>query len=232
MKFLAIVPAFNEEKSIGMVVARIKLQIPKVDVVVINDGSIDSTSIRAVASGAVVIDLPFNLGIGGAMQTGYLYAKQNDYDIAVQVDGDGQHDPSYIGNLIEPVEKGLTDMAIGSRYITGTSYQSTLFRRMGMIFFSSLVKVLTGCKVKDTTSGFRAINRKIIDYFAERYPVDYPEVDVLIKLFRRKYRIVEVPVEMNQRHSGKSSITPIRSIYYIIKVSLSLLMGTLRSDKE
>lgn len=229
MKVLIIIPAYNEEAAIGKVIRRIKLNMPDVHILVVNDGSIDRTSLKALKAGADVINLPFNLGIGGAVQTGYLYAKDNGYDIAVQVDGDGQHDPSYIKCLMQPVVEGRADMVIGSRYIARTSYRSSFFRRLGMIFFSALINLITGQKVKDTTSGYRVVNKKLIEYFATKYPTDYPEVDVLVRLYKNNYKILEVPVEMQERHSGKSSITPLRSIYYMLKVSLSLIIGAIKA---
>jgi glycosyltransferase involved in cell wall biosynthesis len=232
LRLLVIIPAFNEEKSVGTVIRNVKSSIPEADILVINDGSCDSTQFAAVSAGADVINLPFNLGIGGAMQTGYMFARKYSFDIAIQVDGDGQHDPSYIRKLIAPIEAGTADMAIGSRYIKETSYKSTAFRRMGMVFFSALVNLLTGRIIKDTTSGFRAVNRRIINYFANYYPSDYPEVDVLVKLFKLNARVVELPVEMSVRQGGKSSITPVRSIYYMIKVSLSLIIGAMRTTDE
>jgi len=229
LKTLIIVPAYNEEESVARVVNRIKLSMPEADVVVVNDGSTDHTSQIAEESGVNVINLPFNLGIGGAMQTGYIYARDKGYDIAVQVDGDGQHDPAYIPSLIEPIVAGRADMVIGSRYVRKSSYKSSFFRRTGILFFSVLVNLLTGRKVTDTTSGFRAVNRKVIRYFANRYPSDYPEVDVLVKLHKKGFNIMELPVEMHERKTGRSSITPIRSLYYMIKVSLSLIIGSISS---
>ena len=211
MKILVIIPAYNEEATIKNVIQRIKLKMPQADILVVNDGSKDNTSRKAKTAGAKVIDLPYNLGIGGAMQTGYLYAKENGYDIAVQVDGDGQHDPSYIKELIEPIINNSADVVVGSRYISKTNYKSSVFRRMGMIFFSFLVSTLTNQKFKDTTSGFRAVNKEVINYFSNHYPVDYPEVDVLIRLKKRNFRIAELPVEMYKRQGGKSSITTFRS---------------------
>lgn len=229
MKVLIIIPAYNEEASIGMVVTGIKLHIPEAEILVVNDGSFDSTSEIAAEAGTAVVNLPFNLGIGGAMQTGYIYALENNYDIAVQVDGDGQHNPAYIKDLIAPVAEGSTDMVIGSRYVSRTDYKSALSRRTGMVFFSTLVNLLTGKRFKDTTSGFRVVNKRIIRYFADHYPTDYPEVDVLVKLHKRNFRVIEIPVEMQERQGGKSSITPVRSIYYMIKVSLSLLIGAIET---
>lgn len=232
LKTLVIIPAYNEENSIVKVIDSIKKNIPESTILVINDGSKDNTSAKAYRSGAIVIDLPFNLGIGGAMQTGYLYAKEHSFDLAIQVDADGQHDPYYIRSLMAPVIEDRADMCIGSRYVSKTSYRSSIYRRVGMVFFSNLIYVLTGNKIKDTTSGFRVVNKKVISYFANHYPTDYPEVDVLVKLFRKKFRVIEVPVEMKDRIAGKSSITPIRSVYYMIKVSLSLLIGAIRSTEE
>lgn len=228
LKVLVIIPAYNEEKSIGDVIAKVR-SFEGIDVVVVNDGSKDATVSVALESGARVISLPFNLGIGGAMQTGYMFARNNGYDVAIQVDGDGQHDPAYIRKLIEPIEQGKYEMVVGSRYVEKTSYKSSLSRRIGMVYFSWLVSILTGNKVTDTTSGFRAVNRKIIEYFAESYPTDYPEVDVLVRLNRKKIKICEVPVEMQERQGGSSSITPLKSIYYMIKVSIAVLIDTMRS---
>lgn len=228
MKCLVIIPAYNEERSITTVIDRITVSTPGADILVINDGSTDSTSEKAAKRGAKVIDLPFNLGIGAAMQTGYIYAMRKGYDIAVQVDADGQHDPAYIKHLVEPVANGLADMAIGSRYLQRTAYKSSVSRRIGMLFFSMLVNLLTGQTLKDTTSGFRAINRKVMEYFAAEYPSDYPEVDVLLKLYKKGFKILEIPVMMHGRNSGKSSITPFRSVYYMVKVSLSLFIDAIR----
>jgi glycosyltransferase involved in cell wall biosynthesis len=228
LKVLVIIPAYNEEKSIGAVIGKIK-GIDGIDVVVVDDGSKDDTVKIASEKGARVIALPFNLGIGGAMQTGYLFAKNNNYDIAIQVDADGQHDPAYIEKLIEPIKDGQVDMVVGSRYVEKTSYKSSFSRSVGMIYFSWLVSILTGHKITDTTSGFRAVNKKIIRYFAASYPTDYPEVDVLVRLNRKKIKICEVAVEMQERQGGSSSITPLKSIYYMIKVSMAVLVDTLRS---
>lgn len=228
LKVLVIIPAYNEEKSIGNVISKIK-NLDGIDVVVVDDGSKDETLKVSLEKGARVIELPFNLGIGGAMQTGYLFAKNNNYDIAIQVDADGQHDPTYIEKLIEPIKNGKADMVVGSRYVEKTAYKSSLSRRSGMIYFSFLVTMLTGQKIKDTTSGFRAVNKKIIEYFAQSYPTDYPEVDVLVRLNRKKFKICEVAVEMKDRQGGTSSITPLKSVYYMIKVSIAVLIDTLRS---
>lgn len=232
MRILIIIPAYNEETTIQNVIRHITIKMPDADILVVNDGSNDNTSKKAIEAGAKVIDLPYNLGIGGAMQTGYIYAKENYYNIAVQVDADGQHDPSYIKDLIKPIIDDVADVVVGSRYISKTNYRSSTFRRMGMVFFSLLVSLLTNQKFKDTTSGFRAVNKDVIHCFAKHYPDDYPEVDVLVKLKKKNFRIVELPVQMLERQGGKSSITTLRSLYYMIKVSLSLIIGALRSSEE
>lgn len=227
-KILVIVPAYNEEESIKNVVESIQNQEVNVDVVVINDGSKDHTYKEASKTDAYVIDLPFNLGIGGAMQTGYLYAFKNKYDIAIQIDADGQHNSEYIKNLIQPILNEEADMVIGSRYLEKTQYKSTLFRRLGMIYFTAIIKLFTGNRVTDTTSGYRAVNRKVIKMFAREYPEDYPEVEVLVWLKKRRLKIKEISVEMNERTTGKSSITPFKSLYYMIKVTLGIIISSIR----
>jgi len=229
LKVLAIIPAYNEAGAIVQVISGIRQNVPEIDILVVNDGSLDETGIIADKAGAFVVNMPYNLGIGGAVQTGYIYALQNGYDAAVQVDGDGQHDPSFICRLLAPIEDGSADMVIGSRFKSSGEYKAPVMRKTGMLYFSSLVLLFSGLKIKDTTSGFRAVNRKIITYFSEHYPSDYPEVDVLVKLFRKRFRILELSVRMNQRINGKSSITPLRSAYYMIKVSLSLFIEAIRS---
>jgi glycosyltransferase involved in cell wall biosynthesis len=228
-KVLVIIPAYNEEKNIADTIKKV-MKHADVKIVVINDGSKDSTLEEAIKTGATVIDLPFNLGIGGAMQTGYIYAQENGFDVAIQVDADGQHDPGFLNCIIEVLTEGNYDMVIGSRYIAKTGYKSPFARRMGMMFFSELVFFLTGKRIKDTTSGFRAVNRNVIEYFAGNYPSDYPEVDVLVRLHKKKFKIQEVPVKMLKRQGGTSSITLVKSIYYMSKVSLALLINSLRTE--
>lgn len=227
-RILVIIPAYNEEKTIAQVVRNIASAAPMVDVVVINDGSRDRTSAEARRVGAPVLDLPCNLGIGGAMQTGYVYAHREGYDIAIQIDADGQHDPRFIGTLVEPILAGQSDMVIGSRYVEKTDYQGALTRRLGSWVFTGLLKVLTGLTIYDSTSGFRAVNKGIIRSFAECYPQDYPEVDVIVRLRKNGFRLLELPVEMHERKGGQSSITAFKSVYYMIKVSLSLVINSLK----
>jgi len=231
-KILVIIPAYQEEASIAGVVEKIRTSLPFVDIVVINDGSTDRTSARAKACGVNVVDLPFNLGIGGAMQTGYRYAERHGYDIAVQIDADGQHDPKDLVKLLEVMEQEGMDMVIGSRFVETSSYRPSLARAAGITVLSCLVSLITGKKVTDTTSGYRAVNRKVIKLFARDYPTDYPEVEVLILLHKHGLTVKEVPVEMNYRETGVSSITPLKSIYYMIKVILSVLIMVSRTRRQ
>lgn len=223
-KNLIIIPAYNEEKSIKDVVNKIYENTTDCDVVVVNDGSKDNTYIEAKKTKAIVIDLPNNLGIGGAVQTGYLYAYKNNYDIAIQVDADGQHDSKYINEMVEVLKGGQADMVIGSRFVEKTSYKQTFFRMLGINITSGIIKVLTGKKIYDTTSGFRAINRDIIEDFANNYPYDYPEPCTNMEMILKGKEVVEIPVEMKQRETGVSSISPLKSVKYMLKVILSLFL--------
>ena len=230
MKVLMIIPAYNEEESIINTVKSLKKMDFKkfvLDYVVINDGSSDNTRDVCLVNNLNFIDLPINLGIGGAVQTGYKYAFINDYDIAIQFDGDGQHDAKYISHLVEEIKKGA-DIAIGSRYIAELSkFKSTAIRRVGIKFLSFLIKLCTGKKIYDPTSGFRASNQEIIRMFAEEYPTDFPEPDTIVTVIKNGYNVSEIPVEMNERSAGKSSISgPFKSVFYMIKVSISIIISS------
>jgi glycosyltransferase involved in cell wall biosynthesis len=227
-KILIIVPAYNEGGSIERVIENVSLHLPQVDILVVNDGSTDRTSEKARGSGAVVLDLPFNLGIGGAMQVGYQYAYEKGYDIAVQVDGDGQHDPKEIPKLLEVLEKKEADMTVGSRFVGVPSYKGSVMRKVGISILSKTISIITGQKVTDPTSGFRAANRKAIQLFTRNYPQDYPEPEVLVLLSQYGLKIREVPATVYQREYGESSITKIRSIYYMIKVLLAIFVRSVR----
>ncbi|MEC0213247.1 glycosyltransferase family 2 protein [Paenibacillus ehimensis] len=229
MKVLVIIPAYNEEKSIEKVIREIRFHVPEVDVVVINDGSRDKTEEVAKHAGAEVISMPFNVGIGGGMQTGYLYAKKNGYDFAVQIDADGQHNASDLPKLLESAKN--SDLIVGSRYVQSTSYKSTFMRRIGMIFFSFIVSLLTNQKFTDTTSGYRVANKKVIDLYCNYYPMDYPEVEAIVYLKYKGCSIMEVSTEMRNRLEGESSINALKSVYYMTKVTLSLFMNALRFAK-
>lgn len=228
MKVLIIIPAFNEGESIKKVVNDVYENYKECDVIVVNDGSRDNTYEQAKQTDAIVVDLPNNLGIGGAVQTGYLYAYKNDYDIAIQLDADGQHDPKYIKQMVEIIESGEADMVVGSRFIEKTSYKQTFFRMLGININSLIIKVLTGKKIYDTTSGFRAINKDIIKRFATEYPYDYPEPCTNMELIMMNKRIKEISMEMRQRETGKSSISPLKSVKYMLKVILSLVITKIR----
>ena len=225
---IVIVPALNEEHSIGSVITEIRAADPELDVVVVDDGSTDRTAIVAAEHGAEVLGLPFNLGIGGAVQTGYQYAQNNDFDIAIQVDGDGQHDPSEIVRLVEPILEGKADMVVGTRFAAGGGYRGTRIRRVGIHLFAAVVSLMVRARVTDTTSGFRAANRKAIRLFAADYPHDYPEVEATVLVARHGLTMVEVPVQMRVRETGNSSITALRSVYYMVKVLLALFIGLFR----
>ena len=219
MKSMVVIPAYNEEKSIYKVVKRVQNCGMKIDVVVVNDGSEDRTSEEARRAGAIVINLPLNVGIGGAVQTGYLYAVYHGYDAVVQIDGDGQHDPVDLPNLLSKLQNGEADMVIGSRFVEKSDYKPSFFRKIGILFFSKLISLLTGEKFTDTTSGYRAVNRKVMELFAKYYPSDYPEPETIVYLKRHGMKIKEIPTLMNERETGKSSITPLKSVYYMIKVN-------------
>ena len=221
---LIIVPAYNEEWSIGEVIEGVQRCLPQSDTLVVNDGSTDRTSEKAKASHAIVLDLPFNLGIGGAVQTGYRYACEKGYDIAVQVDGDGQHSPHEIFKLVDALEKKKVDMVIGSRFIGNPGYRASPMRRLGIAILSRIISLLVRQKVTDPTSGFRAVNRSAIHLFASDYPQDYPEPEILVLLSRSGLKMKEIPVKIVQRSYGESSITWIRSAYYMIKVLLAIFV--------
>jgi glycosyltransferase involved in cell wall biosynthesis len=228
MRKAAIVPAYNEEGSISEVVAEIRHADLDFEVIVVDDGSTDCTAELARAAGARVIQLPYNLGIGAAVQTGLKYAADEDYDVAVQIDGDGQHDPAELAVLLAPILARDADIAVGTRFAGPRRYRASLSRRIGIVLFAAVVSLIVRQKVTDTTSGFRAMNRRGISLFASDYPHDYPEVEATVLVYRHGLRMVEVPVAMRHRETGRSSITAFRSLYYMGKVSLALFVGLLR----
>lgn len=231
MKLLVIVPAYNEEESLPGVIRDIRDHLAGADIIVVNDGSRDRTSAVARESGVTVLNLPFNLGIGGAMQAGYLYAAERDYDIAVQFDGDGQHRAEEIGKLLEPLAGNEADLAIGSRFLRRGHYRAPIMRRIGITIFSFILSCVLERPVSDTTSGFRAANKKVIAFFSRFYPEDYPEVEALILLHKQRLRIAEVPVDMRERTGGRTSITPGKSIYYMVKVLLAVFIDLLKKGR-
>jgi glycosyltransferase involved in cell wall biosynthesis len=225
------VPAFNEQQNVGRVIEEIREFDPDLDIVVVDDGSVDATAAVARQHGAIVLQLPFNLGIGGAVQTGFRYAYEHDYDLAVRVDGDGQHDPSQLDRVIAPILSGDADIAVGSRFVADSDgYRSSRSRRIGIRVLALVVSRIVGRRVTDTTSGFQALNRKGIALFARDYPHDYPEVEATVMVSRHRLRSVEVAVSMRERSSGRSSITALRSVYYMIKVLLAIFVGLFRRN--
>ena len=228
LKRIAIVPALNEEETVGRVIDEIRDFDPGFEVVVVDDGSVDRTAGVAADREAHVLRLPFNLGIGGAVQTGYRFAFERGYDIAVQVDGDGQHDPQELPKILAPVLAGEADLCVGSRFTGNSPYRSSFARRVGIAIFARVVSAVVRQKVTDTTSGFRAVNRRGIALFAADYPHDYPEVEATVMCVKHKLRLKEVPVEMRERGGGSSSITAVRSIYYMTKVLLAIFVGLFR----
>ncbi len=228
LKKLVIIPAFNESESIKDTVREIISKAPDFDYVVVNDCSTDNTLQILIDEGFNYLDLPVNLGIGGAVQAGYRYAEENGYDIAVQVDGDGQHDPEYLGKMAEELEKSEADMIIGSRFIEKEGFQSSALRRVGIKYFTGLIKIVTGKTVTDPTSGLRMIGRNVIEEFADKYPRDYPEPESVVAILKHRRKVVEIPVKMRERQGGTSSIHMWKSVYYMIKVTIAILIERVR----
>ncbi len=231
-RHLAIVPAHNEASAIASTVEEIHRFAPDFDVLVVDDGSTDITAITAEAAGAKVVRLPFNLGIGGAMQTGYLYAQEHCYKVAVQIDGDGQHDPRYIHDLLHCLQAGPDlNMVTGSRFLEtdNQGHRSSAPRRVGIVIFARLVSMITGRRVTDPTSGLRMTNRVGIELFARDYPHDYPEVEAILMMHAHRLESCEIPVVMRPRTSGVSAISSTQPIYYMIKVLLAVFIGLFRS---
>jgi len=228
-RVLVIIPAYNEEETIAAVVASLHEHVPGYDILVVDDGSTDNTaSIVADLPDTALVRLPFNLGIGGAMQTGYKYAVRKGYDIAVQCDADGQHPAEQLRELVERLEQGDADMVIGSRYVAESAYRPSFSRRIGKSVMSRLVDLVMGQGITDTTSGFRAANRKVFRIFARRYPEDYPEAEALVILHKSGLRPVEIPVEMHARKGGRTSIAPPHAAYYMVKVGLAIFVDVFR----
>lgn len=230
MKKLIIVPAYNEEANIKRTVESILRETPDFDYVVINDCSTDNTRRICEEQGFNVVNLPINLGIGGAVQTGYQYALKYHYDMAVQVDGDGQHNPEFLQVMSEYLEKENLDMVIGSRFIEKKGFQSSGMRRVGIRFFTWLIKVVIGTVITDPTSGLRMVGRNVIELFAKDYPKDYPEPESVVRILRKGMKVKEIPVIMKEREGGVSSISLSKSVYYMIKVPLAILIERIRKE--
>jgi len=223
-RIIVIIPACNEEFNIEAVVSAVREKAPGADYLVINDCSRDNTREVCLHNHFNFLDLPVNLGIGGGMQAGYRYALEKDYDIAIQLDGDGQHDPAYIQEMVAVIRSGGADVVIGSRFVDGQGFQSSRARRLGITFLSSLIRLCCGVRIKDVTSGYRAVNRRFIQIYAKEYAQDYPEPEAIICAALHGARISELPVVMRARSEGTSSIGSWRSVYYMIKVSLAIIL--------
>lgn len=227
---IIVIPAFNEEHVIGGVIENVRNAVGDLaDILVVNDGSYDSTAAMARRSGAFVVSHPFNLGYGAAIQTGYKYAYLKGYSFLAQIDGDGQHDPAFILPLLEPVRRGDIDLALGSRFLEPGSYRPPLIRRVGMAFFGILVSLLIRKRIGDPTTGFQAFNRQVMEFLIrDSFPCDYPDADVLIMLGLEGFRMREIPVRMLANREGKSMHSGLQPIYYVFKMILSIFVTLLR----
>lgn len=228
MKKLVIIPAFNEEGNLEKTVKDIKDNAPDFDYVIINDCSTDKTLEMCRRHGFSYLNLPVNLGIGGAVQTGYRYAYYHGYDIVVQFDGDGQHSAAHLEDMVTTLIDTESDMVIGSRFIEKEGFQSSGLRRIGIKYFTGLIKLLTGKKITDPTSGMRMVNKKLLEKFTDEYPKDYPEPESVVTILSEKYKVTEIPVVMNEREEGVSSISLKNSVYYMIKVSFAILIARMK----
>lgn len=224
-RVLVIIPAHDEAESLPKTLAEVRAAAPMVDLLVVDDGSHDGTEQVARDAGVPVVRHPVNLGVGGALQTGFRYAVREGYDIGIQLDADGQHDPAYLDAIISPVAEGRCDVTIGSRYVTQSGYRAPLARRAGMMLFSGLVRLALGQRITDTTSGFRAYARPVMEVCQREFPADFPDAPLLIALARRGFRLLEVPVEMRERVAGQSFYTLGKSLYYPYKNLLASLMA-------
>jgi glycosyltransferase involved in cell wall biosynthesis len=231
LKILIIIPAYNEEASLPGVIRDLQVHCPEADLLVVNDGSHDGTARVAADLGVKFLNLSFNLGIGGAMQAGYMYAEKKEYDVAVQFDGDGQHRAEEIKKLLQPIVNDRVDLVIGSRFLHSTDYKAPVMRLIGIRFFSLILSCILETPVTDTTSGFRAANKKIIEFFSRFYPQDYPEVEALVLVHKRGLRAAEVPVSMGERTGGSTSITVVQSVYYIVKVLLAVFIDLIKKAR-
>jgi hypothetical protein len=231
MRKLIIIPVYNEAESIGPLIRDLKRE-GQSEILVVNDGSTDATEEIVRRSGVSCVSLPINLGIGGAVQTGFRYARENHYDMVLQVDGDGQHDPRCLKDLIRPQLDGQADVVIGSRFVNKTGFKSKVHRRLGIRFLQFLTHLLAGQPITDSTSGFRSYNSEAVAFLAENYAVDFPEPEAIISMVKKGFRLLEVPVVMRNREAGRSSISGWKSVYYLYKVVISMVIEAFRSPHE
>lgn len=228
MRICIIIPAYNEAATLAGVIADIQVHAPGADLVVVNDASQDDTGHVARRVGVPVLDLPINLGIGGAMQTGFVYAYRNGYDIAMQVDGDGQHDPKHIPDVLAPIQKGMADVVIGSRFLERIGYTSSFIRLFGIRFFAWLIGIMTNKRIFDATSGFRAYNKRALAFATWHYPSDFPEPEAIVQFLRNGFRIREVPVVMRERQGGISSVKVTKGVYFVATNALAIMITTFK----
>jgi glycosyltransferase involved in cell wall biosynthesis len=229
-RLLILIPAYNEEGAIGGVVKEVRGVMAGVPILVVDDCSTDSTIHRARVAGARVLPLPHHLGLGGAVQAGYRLAFELDYDYVIRVDGDGQHDPRDIPKILETLKREQCEMVIGSRFVDGTGEHTGIFRAAAIVFFRAVLRPILGRPVHDPTSGFVGVNRTALSLFSRSFPLEYPEIEALVVLQRKRFRFVEVPCRMRPRRAGRSTITPFRSIYYMVHVLLGVFVNLLKFE--
>ncbi|MEW6570843.1 MAG: glycosyltransferase family 2 protein [Nitrospirota bacterium] len=231
--YLIVIPAYNEEEFIAGVLKDTERINPEADILVVNDGSTDNTSAIARLAGAMVLDIPLNIGYGGAIQTGFRFATENGYDFVVTMDGDSQHDPHYIKNLMETMERENADVVIGSRFLEGT-YKIGIAKKIGIRLFSMIARFYTGTNFTDPTSGFQLLSRKVFSYLskADNYPLDYPDVNIIMALHKMRFRVVEAPVRMSEKSNGRSMHNGLKPVYYIMRMSLAIVMVLLRGRED
>jgi glycosyltransferase involved in cell wall biosynthesis len=230
VSLLILIPAYNEEGAVGGVVDEVRAVMPGVPVLVVDDCSTDSTVNTARLAGARVLPLPHHLGLGGAVQAGYRLAFELGYDYVIRVDGDGQHDPRDIPKMLETLNREECEMVIGSRFVDGAGTHSGLLRAAGIIFFRAVLRPILGRSVRDPTSGFVGVNRTALSVFSRSFPLEYPEIEALVVLQRKRFRFVEVPCRMRPRRTGRSTITPFRSLYYMVHVLLGVFVNVLKFE--
>jgi glycosyltransferase involved in cell wall biosynthesis len=230
VKLLILIPAFNEEGAVGDVVREVRQVMLGVPVLVVDDCSADATRAVAHSAGADILPLPYHLGLGGCVQAGYRLAYELGYDYVIRVDGDGQHDPRYIPKILAALEGEDCEMVIGSRFLNGAGKHSGVLRRLGIVFFRAVLRPILGRPVRDPTSGFVGVNRTALALFSRSFPLEYPEIEALVVLQRKRFRFVEVPVVMRPRRTGRSTITALRSLYYPIHVLLGVFVNVLKFE--
>lgn len=230
MKLLVLIPAFNEEGAVGSVVREVRETVPGVDVLVVDDCSEDGTRHIAQAAGARVLPMPYHLGLGGCVQAGYRLAFELGYDFVIRVDGDGQHDPRYIPKILETLQREKCEMVIGSRFINGGGEHTGALRAFGIVFFRLMLRPILGRPVRDPTSGFVGVNRTALALFSKSFPLEYPEIEALVVLQRKRFRFVEVPCKMRARRAGRSTITALKSLYYPVHVLLGVFVNVLKFE--